>query len=111
MNAYDVAAAKLTLAHHYPQERQQAAVVFVDITTILESINNHDLQIGAWLNVIGYVQHHPNQAKGKHMLLTYDASEVQAIMVWNAGAIKVHQYEQALAADRDHPTISAEALK
>jgi hypothetical protein len=67
----------------------------------LESIKGHDLQRGSWLNIIGYVRKPEQRQKKTTSSNTEDVKIaaipiVQAIIVWDAGAIKVADYEAAL---------------
>ena len=78
----------------------------VDIENVLENVNHELLQVGSWLNVIGYTRNSPvvreREAKSSKIILEQDASEppafVQATMIWSAGAIKLDKYESAARA-------------
>ncbi|KAI5274336.1 hypothetical protein E4T47_02557 [Aureobasidium subglaciale] len=82
---YDEATAILSLFHNFPtpQDRQIAQV---DISQLLDTIDRQLLQIGAWINVIGYVT--PSTSTNR--------IQVQAVIIWSAGAINLQQYETAL---------------
>jgi hypothetical protein len=75
----------LSLFHDFPSPRNRHTVQ-VDISQLLDTIHHQNLQIGAWLNVIGYIT--PSTSRSR--------SKVQAILVWSAGAINLQQYETAL---------------
>ncbi|CAD0094138.1 unnamed protein product, partial [Aureobasidium vineae] len=85
VNQYHESAALLSLFHNFSSSQNQQTTQ-VDISQLLDTIDHQDLQIGAWLNVIGYVT--PATSKSR--------SKIQAIIVWSAGAINLQQYENAL---------------
>jgi hypothetical protein len=57
-------------------------------------LNVETTQVGAWVNVIGYVR----QDSGSLSVLKSGASTVDAVLVWSAGAIKLEDYEAAVRA-------------
>lgn len=60
-------------------------IVNVDVELILELIKRHELDVGAWLNVIGHVQ----QRKEEGLF-------VQAVAVWDAGNVDLDAYQKAV---------------
>ncbi len=55
---------------------------------------SHDLlEIGIWLNVIGYVRAKPSGVKVSRMALV---TFVDATTVWSAGAIRLEKYHAAV---------------
>lgn len=84
VNQYHEPTASLFVFHDFPSKGHHTAQV--DISQLLDTIDRQNLQIGAWLNIIGYITP-PSSRSG---------SKVQAITVWSAGAINVQQYESAL---------------
>lgn len=93
----------MTLAHYYPKELPKAAEIAVDIQMPLESVEAHEIEVGCWLNVIGYVRQPLRKRKRKQSRPeTADsmATTIQAIMLWNAGALDIGNYESALEASR-----------
>jgi hypothetical protein len=52
---------------------------------VLERIQGRDMDVGAWVNVIGYVE----RRKEKGVF-------VQAIAVWNAGDVDLEAYQRAV---------------
>lgn len=75
----------LSLFHDFPSS-QTRHTAQVDISQLLDTVQHQDLQIGAWLNIIGYIT--PTTSRSR--------SKIQAILVWSAGAINLQQYETAL---------------
>lgn len=81
-----VRTATLRLKHDYPTGGS-ATVANVDIVHVLERIKSHEMEVGAWINVIGYVE----RRKEKGVF-------VQAITVWGAGNVDLGAYEKSVEA-------------
>ncbi|THV91277.1 hypothetical protein D6C98_09958 [Aureobasidium pullulans] len=81
----DKSTALLSLFHNFPS-LQDRHIAQVDISQLLDTIDHQNLQVGAWLNIIGYVGPSPSRYRTK----------IQAIMLWSAGAVNLQQYETAL---------------
>lgn len=79
------------LVHHYPKRWKIAPKVLVDVNPILDMVKFQDLEIGAWINVVGYISP-PSRTESSALPC------VQAIMIWSAGIINMDEYESALAA-------------
>lgn len=92
---------RLELEHNYPpvQEKKKkrdslaaSRRVSVDIYHVLQTITRDQLQVGSWLNVFGYIR---SEVQGNE-----DASNsqlyVEAVMISDAGAIRIAEYEQSL---------------
>ncbi|KAF2138587.1 uncharacterized protein K452DRAFT_277107 [Aplosporella prunicola CBS 121167] len=91
VETYAVASATLTLTHAYPPPTTVFA--HVDITLVLQSVHNRDLQTGAWVNVIGYVAVPRSCDNGS------TTAHIQALTLWNAGEnLQLAAYEQAVEA-------------
>ena len=55
--AYNAQIGLLELAHAYPPSLSSSNVrAMVDVNIILETMKKEDFEIGAWINVVGYVQ-------------------------------------------------------
>ncbi|KAF1917568.1 CST complex subunit Ten1 [Ampelomyces quisqualis] len=80
---YDVKGGALRLKHQYPAS-SPLSTVHVNIVHVLERLKRHELDVGTWLNVIGYV--------GRHERALF----VQAVAVWDAGDVDVEAYEKAV---------------
>lgn len=98
---YDVVRGRLEIEHHYPpllgrkKKRDTSSVsrkVSVDIYHVLKTITRDQLQVGSWLNVFGYIR---PEMQGKE---DADNSQlyVEAVMISDAGAIRIAEYEQSL---------------
>ncbi|KAF2011052.1 hypothetical protein BU24DRAFT_427261 [Aaosphaeria arxii CBS 175.79] len=88
VHEYTTSTATLTLKHDYPPD-SPTKIAKVDITHVLESIKQTEIDVGTWLNVIGYVEHKKDQVVS-----------VQAVTVWDALDVNVDAYEQAFEARR-----------
>lgn len=69
----------------------------MDVANVLDTLTPELTQVGAWVNVVGYLQ----QSGGNTVLAgrskaQLNAVAVNAVMVWMAGAIKVDAYEAAV---------------
>lgn len=81
---------------------------------ILEGLEREDTQVGAWVNVLGYVEgvleegkRERGQGKGKTGLAKRKGDRiregprvgrvrVRAVMLWSAGGVKIGEYERTL---------------
>ena len=81
---------------------------------VLEGLKREDTQVGAWINVIGYVEEMVREGKrgqGQVQEKMGPATRngervregprvvrvrVQAIVLWNAGGVKIGEYERTL---------------
>jgi hypothetical protein len=84
VDEYAVQAATLRIKHKYPTSASHV-VANVDIVHVLERVKRHELDVGTWLNVIGYVE----QRKEKGVF-------VQAVTIWDAGDVDLEVYEKAV---------------
>lgn len=109
MRQYEVVTGSLYLTHNYPPTASGHQVfALVNVDHVLESIKSTDLQVGSWVNVIGYVTPAaagaaktytvPAQAerRSKQDAAARRNVTMQAIMLWSAGAINLDEYEKAL---------------
>ena len=113
---YNVSRGRLLLEHAYPSHLSPLPRVTVDVRLTLESVNSTDFQAGSWLNVIGYVRRSSQrQEKRKgpdadHGSILEDL-DVQAVMIWDAGAIKVGDYEAILAHQKEVAKTTGDKLR
>lgn len=78
----------------------------MDVTLLLAGLKREDMEVGTWVNVVGYVEGMVVEAgremdglwKGEGGLGTGGAVKVgvKAIMLWGAGGVKVGEYERVL---------------
>lgn len=111
---YTVSTGVLELQHAYQPPLKIPTVALVDVNVILESLRREDMQVGAWVNVVGYVEgvlkdgkKENRQAQGKTVSVKGNGDSVregprvamvrvQAVMLWSAGGVKIGEYERTL---------------
>lgn len=100
VTGYNTKTGEVTLQHKSQDCRDKTALV--DVNLLLETLNTSLMRIGEWVNVIGYVTKqesklsHEGKNVGRFIF-------VQAIIYWSAGAIKVDEYEEAVAETQSGP--------
>lgn len=75
------------MEHNFPPGNSLR--VQVDIRLLLETIQATECQIGSWVNVIGYVENATDET-------TFTSLNVQGIVLWSAGPLKIDWYEKTL---------------
>lgn len=110
---YVLSTGTLELQHAYPLSTT-TTFALVDVNLLLEGLKRDDTLVGAWVNVIGYVDGFVREARtGRMKAKDEDIGEgirrghgggkvlsvrVQAVMLWGAGALRTGGYESALEA-------------
>jgi Telomere capping, CST complex subunit len=87
---YSIKTAILTLEHNYPSGNPFKALV--DVSLLLNMLKSDDTRIGAWVNVIGYIERKKQQvatAEGEKL-------QVQALVLWSSGPFDLNGYERSL---------------
>jgi len=84
VDEYRIETATLRLKHDN-STTDSAVIANVDIEHVLETLRNGEVDVGAWINVIGYVER--REEKGVF---------VQAIAAWDAGNVDLDAYERAV---------------
>ena len=104
IDAYDSRRGVLELLHSYPSTAKTTVVAEIDVNIILETVKREDLELGAWVNVMGYVtEHRADRSVTKALKGTENVPSekaimaIQAIMLWNAGSINLANYEKAVS--------------
>lgn len=111
---YVISTGVLELQHAYPLHPHVCIVALVDVNMVLETLKREDTLVGAWVNVMGYVEEVLKEGKrgqrqeqgeaGLAVKRGVTAGEarralrvkVQAIMLWSAGGMKIGEYERTL---------------
>ncbi len=102
---YALSSGVLELQHAYPSATDTNVIAVVDVNLLLENLKREDTVVGAWMNIVGYVEEViDKREKGKELegnmgqgkIPRVDLVKVQAIMLWSAGGIKIGEYESAL---------------
>lgn len=101
VSRYDVVRGRLELEHSFPPLQGRAKRkdplkasrrVSVDIYHVLKTITRDQLQVGSWLNVFGYIRSDTQAKEDNNNSQLY----VEAVMISDAGAIRMVEYEQSL---------------
>ena len=100
MDAYETKTATLLLKDRFAGS-SDAASVAVSVINIVDALNVELTQVGAWINVIGYVKtlDSPRPVVSAKGLIATDlvlVPEVDAVMIWSAEAVKLDAYEAAI---------------
>ncbi|KAF2732867.1 hypothetical protein EJ04DRAFT_513616 [Polyplosphaeria fusca] len=89
VDEYVVRNASLKLKHNYPPS-ESPKVANVNVEHVLESVQRTELDVGSWVNVIGYVERRKDAG-----------IFVQAIALWDAGNIDLKTYQAAVQARKE----------
>jgi hypothetical protein len=65
------------------------------VSLLASTLKSDETQIGEWVNVIGYIQA-PRQKLGEHSNAIQLRTDIQAIVLWSAGPLKLDGYEKSL---------------
>ena len=113
---YEIRSAYLHVEHRCLPDPTPSLSNAVEITQVLETVKSTDLQAGSWLNVIGYVRRSPAR-KNKRKRAEEPAPTllpqilVQAILIWNAGAVSLFEYERTLSRQQEARKLAIEAVE
>jgi hypothetical protein len=103
IHAYDAKEARIVVQEKFPTTTHGHATAIVTIENILENVNHELLQVGSWVNIVGYVRDESNVKKRfekspngfDKSKVTGCSANVDATMIWSGGAIKLDQYRRA----------------
>ena len=94
MDVYDSLSATLHLKDRFASTiaPSTSGSASVNVAYVLDALNLELTQVGAWVNVVGYMRNSADERSnyGKTSCL------VDAMMIWSAGAIKLDEYEAAV---------------
>lgn len=93
MTNYSTLTAILTLEHNYPPGNKVKAMV--DLELLVNTLKSDETRIGEWVNVIGYIRA-PRQKLSKLPNDIHLRIQVQAIVLWPSGPLKLDGYENSL---------------
>ena len=112
---YEVLTACLHVEHRCLQVSAPSLSTAVEITHVLETVKSTDLHVGSWLNIVGYVRrslasrNKRKRAKDPAPVLQPQVI-VQAILIWNAGAVSISEYERTLSHQQEARKLAIEAI-
>ena len=105
---YDTTKGHLLVEHAYPADATPTPRGIVDVNLVLETIKGELLENGRWINVIGYVREIKQTQKANSRkktaatgVVAVNAPMVQAVLMWDAGAMRVNEYETTMEAQRE----------
>ncbi|PGH14034.1 hypothetical protein AJ79_03303 [Helicocarpus griseus UAMH5409] len=108
VSSYNLSTGHLTLEHSYPLASRPVPSISVDVNLLLGSLKSTDLQVGAWLNVLGYVR---EQFRSGMLVSTHTSSSgfsssstcgvarplyIEAVMIFSADSVHIGEYERVL---------------
>jgi hypothetical protein len=95
LREYNAASGRLLVEHAYlnPATPRRA---HVDVNIVLEASKRDVAREGTWLNVIGYVRTESTYRGTNNDNTEQCLPVVQAVLMWDAGAIDVKNYEKIL---------------
>ena len=104
VHSYDAHCAVLVLKEHYPATAQNVPTALLKLDNVLETLNHELVEVGAWINVIGYIRTqssaptpvHGGAFTGKKPKVQSRPSLIEATMIWSAGAIQLQKYSSAV---------------
>ncbi|MCJ1450745.1 hypothetical protein MMC28_001079 [Mycoblastus sanguinarius] len=101
---YTLSTGTLELQHTYPPPPAINVIALVDVTLLLEGLKREDMQVGEWVNVVGYVEEIIKEGKRKRVderdgdggTGRVRRVRVKAVMLWSAGGVRIGDYERAM---------------
>ncbi|KAK5120643.1 hypothetical protein LTR85_006001 [Meristemomyces frigidus] len=96
--------ARVIVRDRYPATAKDVPTAVVSMQNVLESMKHELLEVGSWLNVMGYIRMAPGNAdtsedgaaKRSRRKTQQNFTFVDATMIWSAGAVRVEKYNDAL---------------
>lgn len=86
--------------YEYAVTASSSSIIFASIDNVLESIKSDLLQVGAWVNIVGYVKP-PTQItlpskRRRESSKMLSVPTLEVLVIWSAGAIKLSDYQSAM---------------
>jgi hypothetical protein len=100
---YEPAEARILLEHAYPRDANPIPRIHVEVSLVLENIKSTTLAAGTWINVIGYTLAIPrstHKSREDRLRLADQSVRLQAVLIWDAGAVRIGDYERMLEEQR-----------
>lgn len=95
VHEYNADQAKLVLRSAYPAVNTSVPCALVNVENILELVDHRQLETGAWVNVVGYIEK-DQESKALKSDQASPSVIVRATLIWSAGAIRMDRYEAAV---------------
>lgn len=97
---YMIDTATIVLKGEYTASTSPDLTVFAGISNVLESVNSELLQVGAWVNIVGYAKPRTliSAPTKKHKKGSKPLSipSIEVLLIWSAGAVKLTEYQSAV---------------
>ena len=96
---YELAQGRVLLEHAYPKNASPIPRVWADASLVLETTKPSTLAEGVWINIIGYTQAPPRPSRKKnaqHLQHADLTASLQAVLIWDAGTVRIGDYEHTL---------------
>ncbi|KAH0835179.1 hypothetical protein AYO21_10885 [Fonsecaea monophora] len=100
---YDAIKGQLLLEHAYPRTSSPTPRIWIDVNLVLENVKPALLDPGTWINAIGYTRASTpqNGKKSTKRSQTIQGTVfVQAVLIWDAIAVRIEDYEDILEEER-----------
>lgn len=84
---------------HYPATSRSTPSAIVSIEVLLETRDHTLIEVGSWVNIIGYVRNMPHSydvTDSRESRRPKHSAFVEATMIWSAGTVKLEKYDAAL---------------
>jgi hypothetical protein len=94
VDIYDSMSATLHLKDRFASTtaKSTSGSASVNVAYVLDGLNFELTQVGAWVNVVGYVRNSADERSHPGQM----SCLVDAVVIWSAGAIKLDEYEAAV---------------
>lgn len=73
----------------------------MDVNLVLEGLKSELIQVGEWVNVIGYVTETLTARRGRFSEPSEQTVRVQALLLWKSGPLDIQQYESCFVGSDD----------
>ncbi|EXJ67163.1 uncharacterized protein A1O5_09810 [Cladophialophora psammophila CBS 110553] len=100
---YDAIKGQILVEHAYPRSASPIPRLWVDINLVLENAKPTLLEPGTWINAIGYTRSsgwQTGKKSGKKPQDLYETVFLQAVLIWDATAVRIEDYEDILEEQR-----------
>jgi hypothetical protein len=94
---------RLLLEHAYPANTRPVPRAWTDVSLVLESTKSETFATGNWVHVVGYTLSAPRRSRRNAERLPRPEqphTSLQAILIWDAGPVKLGDYETVLGEEQ-----------
>lgn len=110
---YNESQGRLYVEHNYSLQDTYNCGFQIDVDAVLETTQPSCFEPGSWINVIGFIAVPACRGrKRKQSDLFYHPPDqdvvVQAVLIWNAGAVRITEYEKIMERQKQAAKTAAE---